>query len=220
MENLGSQNDDGASGVNQVIDEHNATLFGDIEGIKPKNRLDRINFSIPIDPDTEFELRKFKQKLEKERKEPVDWNSTLKEIVKRATNINRQTEKTLKEPVKRASNEKQVRPIPTAKKEASSDTRTFPLKFATASDTRPTAVSRYIPAKIRHDLEQKYHGHCAYKNCNKPADHIHHQNRFALIRTHKNIVPLCKAHHDLIHQTSTIDQIFNKLKSEFSAASG
>jgi len=48
---------------------------------KPK----RINFSVPVDLDTEFQLRKFKLNLEKERKQVVDWNSTLKEIVKRAT---------------------------------------------------------------------------------------------------------------------------------------
>jgi hypothetical protein len=45
---------------------------------------DRINFSVPIDLDTDFQLRKFKLNLEKAMKEPVDWNSTLKELVKRA----------------------------------------------------------------------------------------------------------------------------------------
>jgi len=125
-----------------------------------------------------------------------------------------------------------VRTNKTAKKELASETRTEPEKStsklkteirrksatATASD-EPTAISRYIPAKIRHDLEQKYLGHCAYRGCNKPAEHIHHQNRFALKHNHENVVPLCKAHHDLIHQTSKTDQIFNRLKSEFAASS-
>ena len=168
---------------------------------------DKKSFTIQIDEETEFELWKFKQKLEKERKEPVDWNYTLKEMVKRATT------------------KQMVRSKKITKKESNSCTRTIPLKSATASDVtlKPKAerpVSRYIPAKIRHDLQQKYHGRCAYRGCNKPAEQIHHQDRFTLKHNHENVVPLCKNHHDLIHQTSPTDQIYNKLKSEFVASSG
>ena len=158
---------------------------------------DKKIFTIQIDEETEFELRKFKQKLEKERKEPLDWNYTLKEMVKRV------------------ANEQKIRAKKNAKRESASDTRT-----EVEQKSQQTTVSRYIPAKIRHDLQQKYHGRCAYRGCNKPAEQIHHQDRFTLKHNHENVVPLCKNHHDLIHQTSPTDQIYNKLKSEFVASSG
>jgi len=40
-------------------------------------------FVVHIDDDTEFKLRKFKLNLEKEKKQLLDWNKTLKELVKR-----------------------------------------------------------------------------------------------------------------------------------------
>ena len=179
---------------------------------------DKRIFTIHIDEETEFELRKFKQKLEKEKKEPVDWNLALKEMAKRATNEQMVRSASM---VKRESvSETRTEPEKSHPKSASaSDSQQPTAKSITASDTR-TAVSRYIPAKIRHDLNKKYNGHCAYRGCNNPAEHIHHKNRFALKHNHENVVPLCRAHHDLIHQTSKTDQVFNRLKSEFSASSG
>lgn len=137
-------------------------------------------FTIQIEDEVEFELRKFKKILEKEKKEPVDWNFALKEMAKRA----------LKD---EGSKQKQVR-----------------------VSKQKVNISRYIPAKNRHDLEQKYHGHCAYTGCNKPAEHIHHKDGFAAARNHENIIPLCKNHHDFVHQVSG-DEAFNKFKSEKSA---
>ena len=149
---------------------------------------DKKSFTIHIDDETEFELRKFKQQLEKERKEPIDWNSTLKEMVKRA------------------SNEKMVKAKKTPKSAPSSGPR--------------NKSSRYIPAKIKHELQQNYHGRCAYRGCNKPAEHIHHQDGFSITKNHENLIPLCKTHHDFIHQSGTnpdlikINNIFNRFKTE------
>jgi hypothetical protein len=187
---------------------------------------DKKAFTIQIDPETEFELRKFKLQLEKNKKEPVDWNFTLKEMVKRATN-----EKTVKEKnilKKELSSNKQdfhKNLHQTSKSVPASEPRTKNLKSqqtVVTSGIQPKTkpVSRYIPAKIKHDLDQKYNGQCAYRGCSKPAEHIHHKDRFSKTKNHKNLIPLCKTHHDLIHQTSTIDQIFNKLKSEFVVSSG
>ena len=160
---------------------------------------DKKTFTIQIDNETEFELRKFKQLLEKERKEPVDWNCTLKEMVKRA--INEEPNSKMIRSKHIIKSEELVRPpSPT------SDSRIFPKK------SQSTAVTRYIPAKIKHELKQKHNGHCAYRGCNKPAEQIHHQNRFALKHNHENLMPLCKIHHDFVHQTS--DWIFNKFKQE------
>jgi hypothetical protein len=148
-------------------------------------------FTIQIDSETEFELRKFKQKIEKEKKEPVDWNTALKELVKR---INFRT---------------------------SHESKLANRRPARKSDT--AHVSRHIPAEKKRELEQKHYGQCAYHDCNKPAEQIHHINRFAIYRNHKNIIPLCKAHHDFMHQNSSIalDRKFNNFKREgLPAASG
>ena len=40
-----------------------------------------IKMSFDVDEETEFRLRKFKQKLEKEKKEPVSFNETLKALL-------------------------------------------------------------------------------------------------------------------------------------------
>jgi hypothetical protein len=37
--------------------------------------------------------------------------------------------------------------------------------------------------------------------CNKPAEHLHHQIPYSISKSHESIIPLCKAHHDLIHHT-------------------
>jgi len=167
---------------------------------------DKKTFTMQIDNDTEFELRKFKQKLEKERKEPVDWNSTLKEMAKRATYENIKEEKPLKELVKKASKEKQVRPILIVKKESASEPR--------------TKTTRYIPSKIKHELNKNYSGHCAYHGCNKPAENIHHKDGYSITKTHENLIPLCKTHHDFAHQSGKIERIFNMYKIEKVAAGG
>jgi len=186
--------ENGNRGSNEFpLTEKQISLFSDGAKVEPKvanpQNHDKRTFTIQIDEDTEFELRKFKQNLEKDRKEPVDWNFALKEMVKRA------------------SDEQKILPE-NAKKSSS----------ASGPRTRPVSVSRYIPAKIRQDLQEKYHGHCAYKGCNKPAEQIHHKDGFAKKHTHENLVPLCKAHHDFIHQNFAepqnieVDKIFNFYK--------
>jgi len=160
------------------------------EAIKIRNKK---TFTIQIDDETEFELRKFKQQLEKERKEPIDWNLTIKELLKKQI--------VEKQPTKRKV-----------------------LQKKNQVDKWPPPVSRHIPAKIKHDLEYRYKGKCAYRGCNKPAEQIHHKDRFAIKRSHENVVPLCKKHHDFVHQTATnqqqlkIDEIVNKFKRESFAA--
>lgn len=60
---------------------------------------------------------------------------------------------------------------------------------------------RYIPAKIRHILEEKYHGVCAFPQCFKPAKILHHTERFALKKEHNpaTIAPLCTEHERIAH---------------------
>ncbi len=59
--------------------------------------------------------------------------------------------------------------------------------------------SRYIPATQRNKLSEK----CSHPGCNKPADVVHHRDRFSKSRSHKSITPLCKTHHEFAHNGIT-----------------
>lgn len=128
---------------------------------------ERENLTFKLDSETKFRLEKFKQKLEKQRKEPLTYNQLLKAML---------------DQIEGDSEQGSVR----------SERRT---------ETAQQANSRHIPAQINRELEERYHGRCAFPGCNKPATHRHHTKRYALHRDHDSatIVPLCKCHHDLAH---------------------
>ncbi|MFH1720229.1 MAG: hypothetical protein ABH856_01300, partial [Patescibacteria group bacterium] len=56
-------------------------------------------------------------------------------------------------------------------------------------------IRRAIPAFKKHALPKK----CQFPGCNKPSTIIHHPDRFALTKNHKNITSLCKTHHKIAH---------------------
>lgn len=62
-------------------------------------------------------------------------------------------------------------------------------------------MSRHIPIKIQREIEWRFGFHCGFPGCKKPARDLHHTKRFALVKRHveEEIVPLCKAHHELAH---------------------
>lgn len=61
--------------------------------------------------------------------------------------------------------------------------------------------SRYIPAKIKKFLHEKYQGRCAFHGCLKLPEIFHHTRRFSLNPSHDPdfVVPLCKEHERLAH---------------------
>lgn len=61
--------------------------------------------------------------------------------------------------------------------------------------------SSYVPAAIKNYVVKKYHGLCAFPNCCKEYEQLHHTYRFALTGVHDpdQIVPLCSSHHELAH---------------------
>ncbi|MDZ4210074.1 MAG: hypothetical protein U1C56_02755, partial [Candidatus Curtissbacteria bacterium] len=74
----------------------------------------------------------------------------------------------------------------------------IPGDFSTTSNKQPIASqkpTRYIPVHKKRHLSP----HCAYQNCHRPADTIHHPNRFAIIPSHESLQPLCKQHHEFAH---------------------
>ena len=60
-------------------------------------------------------------------------------------------------------------------------------------------VTRYVPVHTKREAVAKHNGKCAYPSCNKPYQEIHHPQRFAIKRSHEDIVPLCKNHHRIAH---------------------
>lgn len=81
-----------------------------------------------------------------------------------------------------------------------------------ASETTPTK-SRYINVKVRKYLRKEHGTKCSIRNCNRPAEHIHHTQRFALARTHdpRYLAPLCRGHHEIAH---TIDRKYQTKRLE------
>ncbi len=62
-------------------------------------------------------------------------------------------------------------------------------------------TSRYVPASIRKIILEEHGTKCSRPDCEKPAEQIHHEKRFAEVRLHdpRFLTPLCIAHHELEH---------------------
>jgi hypothetical protein len=75
---------------------------------------------------------------------------------------------------------------------------------AEAHDTN----SRYIPVRVKKSLQKEHGTKCSIKTCTRPANTIHHTQRFSLGRTHdpRFLAPLCREHHILAH---TVDLQFH-----------
>ena len=75
-----------------------------------------------------------------------------------------------------------------------------------------TKTSHYISVKIKKPVLSSTNGKCSYPGCEKPAEIIHHPERFAKSQNHNNIKPLCKIHHEFMHN--------GLVKNEQSSADG
>lgn len=73
-------------------------------------------------------------------------------------------------------------------------------KEALSAESQPT-ISRYIPVQIRQVITEEHGTKCTIKTCSRPAQIIHHTQRFALSKTHDPhfLAPLCKEHHMIAH---------------------
>ncbi len=62
-------------------------------------------------------------------------------------------------------------------------------------------TSEHIPVEIKKLLKKEYGTRCSQPGCTKPAEQIHHANRFSMARSHnpKFLAPLCKEHHAIAH---------------------
>ncbi len=46
---------------------------------------------------------------------------------------------------------------------------------------------------------KKQESECTYPNCTKKAEHNHHPHRYSETKNHQNLKPLCKVHHEFMH---------------------
>lgn len=67
------------------------------------------------------------------------------------------------------------------------------------SQQKAKPASRTIFPYLQRKLLSETAGKCAYPNCNHPAEIFHHPDRFAISRSHESLKPLCKIHHEFMH---------------------
>jgi hypothetical protein len=77
------------------------------------------------------------------------------------------------------------------------------------------AKSRPTPTKIKKYVLRKTNHTCAFPGCTKPAENLHHTERFGITGRHnpEKIVPLCETHHKLVH-TGLVDEENWKILTE------
>lgn len=73
-----------------------------------------------------------------------------------------------------------------------------------------TVKSRYVSIHLRRNFLNQTADRCAYPNCNKPAEVFHHTERFAESKNHDSIKPLCKIHHEFMHNGLVMNQTKNQ----------
>lgn len=170
--------------------------------------------SFKVDPETEFRLRKLKIQIEKERKFRLSFNQFFKIMIERAEVVRGSGKRQIDAQKERLAEKKISTNCEGKNCDGKSEkiiTKAIKGEFVGGSASgfvaeRSTGfvgapASRYIPVQIRHEIEQKYHGHCGFPGCKKSFDVYHHVRRFALNKAHDlaSIVPLCKEHHDVVH---------------------
>jgi hypothetical protein len=60
-------------------------------------------------------------------------------------------------------------------------------------------VSRHISVHQKRTLSEQ----CIHPSCHRPAEIIHHPDRFSVSHDHENLKPLCKQHHEFAHNGIT-----------------
>lgn len=149
----------------------------------------RETFTFSLQSDIAVRLRLFRQKLEKDRRELITWEEVMVEFLKMIESEMEYKEKKKSEEALKKEQEK-IRQAEEISKQKS--------------------ATRYIPAHIRHIVDQQYSGLCAFRDCKQPATIYHHTRRFALsnkgdsqaeVHDPRFIKPLCEPHERIIHNT-------------------
>ena len=75
--------------------------------------------------------------------------------------------------------------------------------------------SRQASTKQKREALAETEGKCSIPGCNKPATELHHPKHWSIHKSHNELEPLCKDHHELEHQSnSMIDIKFRQHKMQ------
>lgn len=143
----------------------------------PENKTSKITIPMPLDPEIHGQLLLFKQKIEKEKGEKLDWNMVMKKLL---TGYADDTKKP--EPQKII----QLCPECVQKQENERE--------------KDHEVTRHIPAESRKIIQERSQEICEYPNCHRPGEIYHHTRRFAIKKNHDPayIRFLCKGHEGIL----------------------
>jgi hypothetical protein len=72
----------------------------------------------------------------------------------------------------------------------------------------PARILRYIPSSKKTEVLQRSKGLCEYPGCLSNIKIFHHIDRFSEKRNHKNIIGLCKEHHEFAHNNLMNEETF------------
>ncbi len=88
-----------------------------------------------------------------------------------------------------------------AQKSRTGETITATKTITSTSNNDPikNIRSRPISAQEKRQSLQAHNYRCGYPGCNKPHSDFHHVQPFSRTFSHQNIVPLCKEHHEFMH---------------------
>ncbi len=93
--------------------------------------------------------------------------------------------------------------IPTAAKKATPAQKSRTGETSESSKNAvyaaPKIATRHISAQEKRQSLQAHNYRCGYPGCNKPHSDFHHVQPFSRTFSHENIVPLCKEHHEFMH---------------------
>jgi len=165
----------------------------DFENFSHMSSIDeRIHYSFDVDKSTDFKLRKCKLEMEKAIKRYATWCEVMQNLIDDKTKDHKvNSPKNIAQGNNNSQNKLHENKNITQDKNNKGSSN--PQLLSNAS------ITRYIPAVIKRDIDDKYQGKCGYPGCNKPAEVMHHTIRFALQPNHENIVPLCANHHEIAH---------------------
>ena len=143
--------------------------------------------TILIEPQVAEQLRKLKGQGE--------WNDLMKEFLKlREEKLNAELKEIEQKETKKVIKKKNKMVVAAEQNGNNGETEISKNDLYKAENHQPSSkIKKYVLHKTNHT--------CAFPGCTKPAEHLHHTERFGITGRHnpEKIIPLCKEHHELAH---------------------
>ena len=139
---------------------------------KPMDASQKSTFAFKLDGQTETNLRIFKQKLEKQTKEPQDWNRVIKKLLEIAA----EHENCGKRAGRKQPEGKNAEKVNSKAREATQVLQCIAKQsdedLQEIQKSLPVISKRHIPSKVKHFLVRQYGGKCAYPWCKIPRKYF------------------------------------------------